>query len=65
MTPQQLKNVFTRFYRADTMGALPGSGLGMNIAKQIINLLQGQIVLESQPDQGTAVSVILPYDSSL
>ena len=65
MTPQQLKNVFTRFYRADTMGALPGSGLGMNIAKQIIDLLQGQIVLESQPDQGTAVSVILPYDSSL
>jgi PAS domain S-box-containing protein len=37
-----------------------GTGLGLSITKQLVELMQGQIRLESQPDQGSTFSVTLP-----
>ena len=61
---QELQSqVFDRFYRVDKARSRrdgSGSGLGLAIAKAITLNHQGHIQLESQPDQGTTVIVILP-----
>lgn len=60
MTPEQLARVSERFYRADSSGNIPGTGLGMSIVKEIVELLGGRLVLESTAGQGTTVTVWLP-----
>jgi PAS domain S-box-containing protein len=71
MTPEQLARVSERFYRADSSGNIPGTGLGMSLVKEIVELLGGRLVLDSTAGQGTTVTVWLPgsepgtVDSSL
>jgi signal transduction histidine kinase len=60
MTPEQLARVCERFYRADTSGKIPGTGLGMSIVKEIIELHGGQMDLVSKVDAGTTVTLWLP-----
>lgn len=60
MTPDQLERVFERFFRADTSGNIPGTGLGMTIVKEIIELHGGQVMLTSQFGVGTTVVLWLP-----
>jgi signal transduction histidine kinase len=64
MTPEQVGKVFTRFYRADTSGKVPGTGLGMSITKEIMDHLKGSIRIVSAPGEGTQVSLTLPLDTS-
>lgn len=60
MTPEQLAHIFDRFYRADTSGAIPGTGLGMSLVKEIIDIHQGRVEIQSEPERGTTVSLWLP-----
>lgn len=60
MTPEQLSRVSERFYRADISGKIPGTGLGMSIVKEIVELHGGHLALESQPGAGTRVTMWLP-----
>ena len=60
MTPEQLARVFERFFRADTPGNIPGTGLGMTIVKEVIDLHGGEVALSSAPGQGTVVTLWLP-----
>ena len=60
MTQNQLERVGERFYRADTSGRIPGTGLGMSIVKEIVSLLDGQIEIRSKIGEGTAVTIWLP-----
>jgi signal transduction histidine kinase len=60
MAQKQLDRVCERFYRADNSGSIPGTGLGMSIVKEIIELHGGQVALSSTVGQGTRVSLILP-----
>lgn len=62
MTEDESLHAFERFYRADqarTRGQ-KGSGLGLSIAKDIIELHGGQIELDSAPGAGTTATVVLP-----
>ncbi|TBO34389.1 PAS domain S-box protein [Aquabacterium lacunae] len=60
MTDEQLARVFERFFRADTSGNIPGTGLGMTIVKEIVELHGGQVVLSSQHGTGTTVVLWVP-----
>ena len=60
MTPEQLSRVCERFYRADSSGSIPGTGLGMSIVKEIIELHGGTVSVTSTIGQGTRVSLCLP-----
>jgi signal transduction histidine kinase len=52
--------VFNRFYKADKARAMGGgAGLGLSIAKRVIELHGGQISLDSQPGIGTTVRMTL------
>lgn len=60
MSPAQLARVGERFYRADTSGRIPGTGLGMSIVKEIIALHHGTLEIDSAPGLGTTVRLIFP-----
>lgn len=62
-----LKNIFTRFYRSHrTKGTIGGSGLGLYLAKSIIEAHHGHIEIRSTEGEGTNVTIKLPLgiDSS-
>jgi len=61
MTPEQVDRIFDKFYRANAANtAVGGLGLGMSIAKQIVDAHGGKITVKSHPGQGTQVCFILP-----
>ncbi len=57
---QDQAHVFDRFFRAHNSGTIQGTGLGLNIVKKYIQLMQGDIRLESQLNRGTTMYVELP-----
>ncbi len=60
MTPEQVARAFERFYRADTSGHSPGTGLGLCLVKEIIELQGGRVELCSEIGIGTRVTLWLP-----
>lgn len=57
MDGETLKNVFTPFYTKKK----DGTGLGMPIAKKVVEAHNGIIYVESKPGEGTEVRIELPY----
>jgi signal transduction histidine kinase len=58
---EHLPFVFERFYRVDdARGHGDGAGLGLAIAKALVEAQRGHIALESRPGTGTCVTVTLP-----
>ncbi len=53
-------NMFERFFRAKNTVNLEGTGLGLNIVRRYLQLLDGEISFESVPDEGTTFTVHLP-----
>ena len=61
MTPEQVERVFDKFYRADSANpAVSGLGLGMSIAKKIIEQHNGTIRFASVKNMGTTATIMLP-----
>lgn len=60
LTPQQLARIGERFYRADTSGRIPGTGLGVSIVQEILHLLGGDLEFKSEYGQGSTVTLWLP-----
>lgn len=59
--PEEMPKVFERFYQVDpdATGQVPGFGLGLFCAREIIRQHGGTIAINSQPGQGTTVSITL------
>jgi len=49
--------------KSDFMGG--GIGLGLTLAKQVVESHDGQIVVESEPEKGSIFTVVLPYKNSV
>jgi signal transduction histidine kinase len=60
MDAEQVARVFERFWRADTSGNVPGTGLGMSITKEVVELHGGRVAIDSVAGRGTTVTVWLP-----
>jgi signal transduction histidine kinase len=55
-----LDQVFEPFWRGDAARSTSGSGLGLALAKRIVESLGGQIRVESEPSAGSRFAVVLP-----
>jgi PAS domain S-box-containing protein len=60
MTPKQLTHIGERFYRADDSGAIPGSGLGVSLVREIVTIHAGEVEFSSHSGEGMTVTVWLP-----
>jgi len=63
IAPADLPRIFEDFFRVETKrtNRISGTGLGLTIAKKIVDSHFGHIEVESQPDRGSTFSVYLPY----
>jgi|GEM_PF-6250277 len=62
MDANTLKHSFNRLYRGDSSRnqATGGAGLGLSITQKIISEHHGEIIADSQIEQGTTVTIVLP-----
>lgn len=58
MTPEQTHHMFDRFYKGNTF--IPGTGLGMCLVKGLVELWNGTIKVDSEPDEGTSITFTIP-----
>lgn len=60
---QSQQHLFESFYRAENVGNIPGTGLGLTMVKQCLDLHGGQITVDSQVGRGTTFTVTFPLNS--
>ena len=59
---EEHQHIFERFFRANNAANIQGTGLGLNIVKKYVDLLQGSITFESTFGKGTTFEVVLPSE---
>ena len=66
MTKESIDRIFDEFVRIRTKDTahVEGTGLGLSIVKKLVQLYGGEINVESQPDEGTSITVVLNSASS-
>jgi signal transduction histidine kinase len=60
MSVTEMARAFEKFYRAKPTGAIPGTGLGMSLVKEITELQDGHVQLVSESGQGTEITLWFP-----
>lgn len=64
ITADDLPYVFDRFWRGDRTSAVPGSGIGLAIVRELVTAHAGTVAVTSGENTGTTVTVRLPLASS-
>lgn len=62
IAPEDLPNIFERYYRGTNTTNIQGSGLGMAISRDIIEAHGGKIDMESTVGSGTYITITLPIN---
>ncbi|MFT6320653.1 MAG: signal transduction histidine kinase/DNA-binding response OmpR family regulator [Granulosicoccus sp.] len=66
MSPENVAQIFDRFYQGNHAGTNPseGTGIGLSLTKELVELMHGRIEVESQVGEGTEFTVFLPIESA-
>jgi two-component system sensor kinase FixL len=59
-----LHNLFEPFFRAHNTGSIPGTGLGLNIVKRYVSLMNGTVACKSAQNIGTTIMLKFPFTNN-
>ncbi|MDH3663587.1 MAG: HAMP domain-containing histidine kinase, partial [Alphaproteobacteria bacterium] len=59
---EELPNLFERFFRASTSTGIPGTGIGLNFVKHLVEIHGGSIDVATKAGKGSVFTVRLPID---
>lgn len=65
ISQQNINKVFNRFFQSDEEDSYSGTGIGLALVKELVNLHKGDIFVTSKPGKGTRFTIRLPYNTSL
>lgn len=57
---KELPRIASKYFRASTATGIPGTGLGLSLVKQFVELHHGEFNIDSEEGKGTVVTVMLP-----
>jgi signal transduction histidine kinase len=60
ISKEDQKHLFTSFFRGSNANNIQGTGLGLHIVKRYIDLMSGNVHLQSEQGKGTTVSIDFP-----
>jgi two-component system sensor histidine kinase VicK len=64
LKPDELARMGERFFRADKSGNIPGTGLGVSIVCELMELMGGHFEVQSRCGEGTSVTLWLPLQAA-
>jgi signal transduction histidine kinase len=66
IAPEELRHIFEPFYRSPSVTAaqIHGTGLGLPLAKSIVEAMKGQVTVKSAPGRGSTFTLHLPCAES-
>lgn len=60
ISEDDLPRLFERFFRASTSAGIPGTGIGLNVVKQMIEMHDGKVWVESVENEGSTFTFAIP-----
>jgi signal transduction histidine kinase len=58
-----LSHIYDPFFRASNTTSFEGYGIGLPLTRNIMRQHQGKIIVHSEEEKGTLVSLVIPYKS--
>lgn len=63
MNSEVISQIFSPYYTTDQTGEYKGTGLGLAICRMIVEAMDGTLEIESAPNQGTKITLILELEN--
>lgn len=60
-----INKIFNRFFQSDEKDGQSGTGIGLALVKELVNLHKGEIFVASKPGKGTKFTIKIPYNPTL